>query len=709
MVGCAVSTAAASGAEGPGSGRRELPLLFLASAALVTVLYLLPPTIFESEDYVKLHAINRAYLVRSLLSGRVPLWNPHVGLGRPFLADIETAAFYPPNLLYLFLEPHLCLALLLAAHGALLLGGWLRLGRLLGMDDAPAWLTGIAFAASGAVVGTIHKGLIPYADAIAWLPLLFLLAVRLQDGWSARRAADLALGLGLQLLCGHPQIAWLTWFGLAVFLAGRGIGGAAAPGWRPLAAGLGGLAVGLAGGLSLAAVQLLPFFELVGQGNRSSPSVRFASLGALPWAQWASLVLPAGAGPPIAFGASFYIGSTLTVAGLAGLIRLRDRNVRGLAAVTVVGVLYSVGERTPLFALLYRIVPGLSSFRFPGRMGVIVSLALLLAAGMFLAEKMPRRSALLACAGASVVVLVAVAIWRADLPGEAPLAGRLVRGFLAACGLVLLVLRHLRAGMKTRARRWTVWGIAAIALLEIALTSRSHRPFRAGLGPFPGERAVVGMLANAGLLRSGAPPPRVFVPYPLIRDNSGMLHGFSNPSGYVALTLRSVWLYLHESLGLVPPLEDNTFPSARIYDFGPFPYRAASLVLGYDRATSRLVWNPDPGPRAYVESEADARAEIASYEPERVVTDVDAPRAGTLVMAEAWYPGWRATVNGGEAACRQANTWMRAVAVPAGRSRVVMTFRSSYLGLGAVITMASLGLCLAARGGLRAGRPPTRP
>jgi len=747
MVGCAVPEAASPGAGGRDAVRRELLSLILASAALVTLLYLAPPTIFDSEDYVKLHSINRAYRVRSLLGGHLPLWNPYVGLGRPFLADAETAAFYPPNLLYLVLEPHLCLTLLLIAHTGLLLWGWLRLGRYLGLDGAAAWMTGLGFAASGAVVGTIHKGLIPYGDAIAWLPLIFLLAIRLQDGWSVGGVGALALALGLQILCGHPQIAWLTWFGLAVFLAARASSRPLSRDrWAPLAAGLGGLALALTGALAVAAVQLLPFAELVGQGNRASPSVAFATSGALEWQQWASLFVPAGAGPPIVFGASFYVGSLLAIAGLAGLTRLGDSTARGLAAVVVVGILYSVGERTPLFRVLYAVVPGLSSFRFPGRMGVVVSLALLLAAGAFLAERKPRRTALVVCAVGGALAALAIVGWQPDLPADAFAAARLVRGLLAVSAAVLLALWHLGGGFASRARRPMIAALAAVALAEIALTGIAHRPFRAGLGPFPGERAVAATLERAGLLRDGAPPPRVLVPYPVIRDDSGMLHGFSNPSGYVALTLGSVWAYLHESLGLAAPVEVNTFPSAEIFGFGPFPYRSASLVLGYDRAAGQLVLNPDPDPRAWVAHAVEAvpdvhaavarlragqdrhhativgpgqpapaaasaepwpyaRAEIVDFAPERVEIDVDTAAPGMLVVAEAWYPGWRAEVNGREAACRQVNGWMRGVEVPAGRSRVALTFRSTYLGYGAAISLAAVAVCLAS---LRVRAAPRR-
>lgn len=38
-----------------------------------------------------------------LLSGRLPLWNPWVGMGAPLLANAQSALLYPPNWLLLVL------------------------------------------------------------------------------------------------------------------------------------------------------------------------------------------------------------------------------------------------------------------------------------------------------------------------------------------------------------------------------------------------------------------------------------------------------------------------------------------------------------------------------------------------------------------------------------------------------------------------------
>ncbi|MGD8896162.1 MAG: hypothetical protein PVJ73_09025, partial [Acidobacteriota bacterium] len=80
-------------------GREVLGAAFFATG-LFALIHLTPPTLFRGVDWLQLHLPARQYMAGALLSGRLPLWNPHVALGRPFLADIETAVFYPPNLVH---------------------------------------------------------------------------------------------------------------------------------------------------------------------------------------------------------------------------------------------------------------------------------------------------------------------------------------------------------------------------------------------------------------------------------------------------------------------------------------------------------------------------------------------------------------------------------------------------------------------------------
>ena len=77
------------------------------------------------------------------------------------------------------------------------------------------------------------------------------------------------------------------------------------------------------------------------------------------------------------------------------------------------------------------------------------------------------------------------------------------------------------------------------------------------------------------------------------------------------------------------------------------------------------------------------------------IATIDAPSAGWLVLAESWYPGWTATVDGREASIVRANINQKAVAIPAGTHRVAFVFRPRSLARGAMVSGLALA-CLVA-------------
>jgi hypothetical protein len=272
--------------------------------------------------------------------------------------------------------------------------------------------------------------------------------------------------------------------------------------------------------------------------------------------------------------------------------------------------------------------------------------------------------------------------------------------------------------------------LAGLVVLDLGAAARALKQQNRDGADEASERAVWrGLVAN-GLYAGSGVPPRIFIPS--FRENAGMRYGWSSPYGYVSLSLGRVWNYMHDGLGLAPPVERNTFPSPEIAGFGPFPYPSMALAMGVDPRTQRLALNKEHDPRVYLASAAQVvghageatarmraghdfhavalveqpvglplqaapgqgRADITRFAAESLSIAVESAAPALLVLAEPWYPGWEARVNGAPGLCIPANAWMRAVLVPAGKSQVEFTFHSTYLATGAAISLAALAVIL---------------
>jgi hypothetical protein len=171
----------------------------------------------------------RAYAAESIRGGRIPLWNPYLFLGVPFLANPQTGVLYPANLLLAWLLPTgptgtpglasapRLVAWSLVAHVALAAcGAYLYARRVVRLSPLPALLGASAFALGGYLSGQAEH--VNQLNVSAWFPLLLLL-------WEARRSArwpallGLGLAIGMGLLAGHTQSSYITLAGLGVYAA----------------------------------------------------------------------------------------------------------------------------------------------------------------------------------------------------------------------------------------------------------------------------------------------------------------------------------------------------------------------------------------------------------------------------------------------------------------------------------------------------------
>ena len=167
----------------------------------------------------------RDFANHALAAGRLPLWNPYLFLGSPFLANPQSAVFYPPHWLFIGLPAAKSLAASAGLH--LWLAGFgtaLYIRRVARLSWSAAFVGGLVFILGG-YLGA-RAGQINQLSAAAWLPWLLWL---LEETWGRGRAlvagpgrvnwiaaAALALVVALQLLAGHTQTAFINLVGLAL-------------------------------------------------------------------------------------------------------------------------------------------------------------------------------------------------------------------------------------------------------------------------------------------------------------------------------------------------------------------------------------------------------------------------------------------------------------------------------------------------------------
>lgn len=381
--------------------RRASNLLALA-VVVTAALALFGPALMRREvftfrDHADYFQPLRVYTAQHLRAGRLPLWNPYNASGEPWMANPQTGVFYPPAWVFVFLPFPTAYVAYLMLHSLLLGGGaWMFFSRR--ASAGPALVGTVALMFSGPVISLLDVS--NNFTTFAWLPLLL---------WRAERDRDdprpLAAGvlLALSFLAGEPFYAAVAALLYAVVVRR----------WRTVVI-AGACAVGLA------AVQLVPFLEMVAGSNRvggfATADVLRASMPLEDWV-WAAL--------PPRFGRSaqtfifvVYAGcfvAALALVGAAGLAARRQwRTLAGWVAMLAGSMLVAAGPdvivRLPL-----------TLFRYPARVvpfGVFALVALAVAGW-----EQARRGSWVVDAVVILAIAIDLSVAVRPLLRSAPLAG----------------------------------------------------------------------------------------------------------------------------------------------------------------------------------------------------------------------------------------------------------------------------------------------
>lgn len=447
----------------PVASRRQWPglgvdlAIALLLALFVLALYyrlLFSNRVLASGDILLYFYPYRDYAAAALRQGQIPLWNPYIFLGVPFLANPQAAVLYPLHWPLSWLAVTKQIYWSAALHTWLLgLGGYFLLRRW-HLNAWAAAVGGLVLAGSGFYGGMI--GHINQMNGAAWLPwAVLVLENGIQKTENGKRNYVVGIApyvvlfaglVALMLLAGHTQTAYINLFGIGIWIVWPLV---ASLRTSPLRISILGLlprlliyGMGTVLGVLLSAAQLLPTLELSNLGLRG---------GGLTYSEVSSFSLPLLRLPftllptyglldlGVVFGTAGY-SEFVAYIGVIGLALAVVGAWQGRGTARTFGLLFAslglflaLGRFNPIYFLLYKIVPGFDLFRTPARWMMLYTLGMAVLAGVGIDVLLNRRGLAISD------WRLAIGDWRIQIPianRQSPIANRI---FLSLIALDLLL------------------------------------------------------------------------------------------------------------------------------------------------------------------------------------------------------------------------------------------------------------------------------
>ncbi|MGA3039921.1 MAG: YfhO family protein [Bryobacteraceae bacterium] len=648
------------------------------------------------------------FLSDQLKQGRLALWNPYNYCGYPAFENIEACFFHPLVFLSALVSSHTSLDILpLMLEWIVVLQIWFagiaayHLFRELGTGRPAAWAGAIIFQTGGYFASRAeHIGAVM---AVAWMPLAWLAIFKLRHGLRLNWLAALAAALGMAILGGFPQPT------LAVFVSTVVLAATLVTLRLARIQLVATTAAGCVLGIALASIQFIPTVQLSQHSVAKYRAGWLGTGGGLYWQSLVSLVLPNhynlfdmrrfhGPGD-ISFLYLYSSVAGVSLALIAPFVR-RTRYVAALGIMLFVGMLWMLGDKTPLWRLVYPMLPETVRIGIhPEYVYCIFTLALAGLAAMGL-----DALRIADCLRWAVGVVIAVDLFLvgsgrpmncASLADD-PVVTR--QSFEGSAPLLAEVRRDVDQGVDQNAPPWRIDTVdASINWATGAPITRV--PDANGVSPLALENIIQLRLFLHEGHRWGWYYPVENVDSPVL-DLMNVKYLITRPQAAARLWpnpryrhVKSLAGYeLFENLQVMPRffLVREIKPAASLagarglIDSGTIDFRQTAIA---EKPISLPAGSPSPG---FDRDEV----KVSRYQPDSLELSVRSGGAALLVLSESYYPGWKAWLDGSPTEIYRADIAFRGVAVPPGDHRVRMEFHPAILTVSAALSLATAILLL---------------
>lgn len=319
----------------------------------------------------------KALFSHSIISyNSIPLWNPYIFGGSPFLGNPTSTLFHPFNLLFLLLPVGSVFGYLFALD-SFLIGLFTYLyARIIKLDKFGALICAISIMFSGPLITSVFAGHPILSDTFIFFPLALLFFELMTIKRKLIFAIMAGFIIALMFFTGAPQIAiyeilsLLIYFFLRSVFETKNIRDFLKLSILPV--------IAISIGILLAAVQLFPSMEFSQLSQRGSGGIsyNFASDFSLHPYQILSFIFPYFFGSPLNgtywakgnfWELNGYIGILPLIFALSTIFIKKNKYVFVFLVIGLFAVFYAFGKYSYVFPYFFNYVPVFNNFRVPGR------------------------------------------------------------------------------------------------------------------------------------------------------------------------------------------------------------------------------------------------------------------------------------------------------------------------------------------------------
>jgi len=350
----------------------------------------------------------RYFGFNTLAKGVLPLWNPYIYGGTPFVGGLQSAIFYPLNLIFLIFPIHVAINYSIILH--VFLSGvftylYLRFIKLNPQSEVrnpqlyTGWLSrsscmvsSIIFMFCAPQIFHVYPGHLPNLCTMIWLPLILLFSELFIRNRNYLYAFFGGVAVAFNILAGHPQYFFYTAIAVVAYFIIRIIQEFREHrNWEYVGYHASGIFIIYTIGVLLAAIQLLPAFEMIKHSTRQTLSYEWVGQFSFAPENFITLFMPEFLGDSLKtpYWGRYYLWEMSLYVGiiplmLCAIASFYNRNTftKTFLIMALITMILALGKFTPLFKVLYSVVPGFNMFRGNSKFIFIIAFSLSVLSGI---------------------------------------------------------------------------------------------------------------------------------------------------------------------------------------------------------------------------------------------------------------------------------------------------------------------------------------